>query len=375
MKIEDDSSDIFKESITDDVQSSEGESCEDNLSEYEEKPKRKKYLKKSKKINKTDKTDIVNDENVNFSQDNLIPFTSKETLLSDDGVDILLDIYGIQSIVKDEEDFSFLLEALKTVESAEIDDIALWAWRKKEIKTSNVDGYPVITRLPKDKGYNRINKSGSARTEGYFTITDTEKSLYLPLRNKAIIPTEPSTTSISSRMNRINNRRLAVGIEMQKKISSSETDILRFNALKARKKQLKFSKSPIHNWGLYAMEHIDMGDMVIEYVGEIVRQTVADIRERQYERQGIGSSYLFRIDDDTVVDATKKGNIARFINHSCDPSCTAKIIRVEGEKKIVIYAHRDIEKGEEITYDYKFPIEDVKIPCLCGAKACRGTLN
>ncbi|CCJ28311.1 unnamed protein product [Pneumocystis jirovecii] len=140
---EDDSSDIFKESITDDVQSSEGESCEDNLSEYEEKPKRKKYLKKSKKINKTDKTDIVNDENVNFSQDNLIPFTSKETLLSDDGVDILLDIYGIQSIVKDEEDFSFLLEALKTVESAEIDDIALWAWRKKEIKTSNVDGYPV----------------------------------------------------------------------------------------------------------------------------------------------------------------------------------------------------------------------------------------
>lgn len=138
----------------------------------------------------------------------------------------------------------------------------------------------VITRLPKDKGYNRINKSGSARTEGYFTITDTEKSLYLPLRNKAIIPTEPSTTSISSRMNRINNRRLAVGIEMQKKISSSETDILRFNALKARKKQLKFSKSPIHNWGLYAMEHIDMGDMVIEYVGEIVRQTVADIRER-----------------------------------------------------------------------------------------------
>ncbi|KAG5513931.1 hypothetical protein PMAC_000553 [Pneumocystis sp. 'macacae'] len=372
---EDDSSDILKENITEDIQSFESESYEDELSEYEEKPKKKKHLKKSKKISKTDKTDITNDERINFNQDYSIPFTSKETLLSDEDVDILLDIYGIQSIVKDEEDFSFLLEALKTVESAEIDDIALWAWRKKEIKTSNVDGYPVVTRLPKDKGYNKINNSGSARTEGYFTITDAEKSLYLPLRNKAIIPTEPSTTSISSRMNRINNRRLAVGIEMQKKISSSETDILRFNALKARKKQLKFSKSPIHNWGLYAMEHIDMGDMVIEYVGEIIRQTVADIRERQYERQGIGSSYLFRIDDDTVVDATKKGNIARFINHSCDPSCTAKIIRVEGEKKIVIYAHRDIEKGEEITYDYKFPIEDIKIPCLCGAKTCRGTLN
>ncbi|QSL65558.1 hypothetical protein MERGE_002871 [Pneumocystis wakefieldiae] len=359
-----------------DIQSSETETNESQLSEYEEKPKKTKHKKKSlNEIKKFNKTNISN-EHENLDENYQASYTSTKTLLLDDDVDILLDIYGIQSIVRDEEDFMFLLEALKPVESAKIDNIALWAWGKKEIKTSNIDGYPAVTKIPKDKKYNRVNKSGSARTEGYFTVTDAEKSLYLPLRNKAIISTDSLTTSsTNSRMNRINNRRLAVGIEMQKKISSSETDILRFNALKVRKKQLKFSKSPIHNWGLYAMEHIDMGDMVIEYVGEIVRQTVADIRERQYQRQGIGSSYLFRIDDDTVVDATKKGNIARFINHSCDPSCTAKIIRVEGEKKIVIYAHRDIEKGEEITYDYKFPIEDVKIPCLCGAKVCRGTLN
>ncbi|KTW31398.1 hypothetical protein T552_00043 [Pneumocystis carinii B80] len=371
---EESSSEYFKEDI-EDIQSSETEANESQLSEYEEKPKKKKHKKKPsndiKKVNKT----IISNEDVNLDENYQVSYTSTKTLLLDDDVDILLDIYGIQSIVKDEEDFTFLLEALKPVESAKIDNIELWAWGKKEIKTGNVDGYPVVTKVFEDKKYNRINKSGSARTEGYFTITDAEKSLYLPLRNKAIISKDSLVTSTTSRMNRINNRRLALGIEMQKKISSSETDILRFNALKVRKKQLKFSKSPIHNWGLYAMEHIDMGDMVIEYVGEIVRQTVADIRERQYQRQGIGSSYLFRIDDDTVVDATKKGNIARFINHSCDPSCTAKIIRVEGEKKIVIYAHRDIEKGEEITYDYKFPIEDVKIPCLCGAKVCRGTLN
>ncbi|KAG4305645.1 hypothetical protein PORY_001201 [Pneumocystis oryctolagi] len=371
---EEDSSDIFKDT-TESIQSSKSESYEDELSEYEEKPKRKKYQKRSKKNIKTDKINITNNEHIGLNLDHPVSFTSSEILVSDDDVDTLLDICGIQNIVKDEEDFMFLLEALETVESAEIDNIALWAWRKKELRPKNIDEYSASTKLFKDGGYNKINKSGSARTEGYFTITDAEKSLYLPLRNKAIIPIDSSATSITSRMNRINNRRLAVGIEMQKKISSNETDILRFNALKVRKKQLKFSKSPIHNWGLYAMEHIDMGDMVIEYVGEIIRQTVADIRERQYERQGIGSSYLFRIDDDTVVDATKKGNIARFINHSCDPSCTAKIIRVEGEKKIVIYAHRDIEKGEEITYDYKFPIEDVKIPCLCGAKTCRGTLN
>jgi SET domain-containing protein len=47
---------------------------------------------------------------------------------------------------------------------------------------------------------------------------------------------------------------------------------------------------------------------------------IADVREKRYEKQGIGSSYLFRIDQDYVVDATKCGNLARFINHSCDVS-------------------------------------------------------
>ena len=76
--------------------------------------------------------------------------------------------------------------------------------------------------------------------------------------------------------------------------------------------------------------------MIIEYVGDRVRQRVADLREINYQKQGIGSSYLFRIDEDTVVDATKKGGIARFINHSCMPNCTAKIIKVDGTKRIVI---------------------------------------
>ena len=61
-----------------------------------------------------------------------------------------------------------------------------------------------------------------------------------------------------------------------------------------------------------------------------------------------------------------KGNFARFINHSCTPNCYAKILPVSRDKRIVIYSKRTIQKGEEITYDYKFPIEDDKIPCLCG---------
>ena len=57
------------------------------------------------------------------------------------------------------------------------------------------------------------------------------------------------------------------------------------------------------------------------------------------------------------------------------PNCYAKIISVEGQKKIVIYSKTEIGVNEEITYDYKFPLEDEKIPCLCGTSACRGSLN
>lgn len=97
---------------------------------------------------------------------------------------------------------------------------------------------------------------------------------------------------------------------------------------------------------------------------------------------GIGSSYIFRIDKvGNYVDSTKRGNIARFMNHSCDvcnisqrhhdqPNCTARIISVGNQKRIVIFSRRDISVGEEITYDYKFPYEDVKIPCLCGYVSC-----
>ncbi|CAO3703159.1 unnamed protein product [Rhizopus stolonifer] len=217
-----------------------------------------------------------------------------------------------------------------------------------------------------------VIRGGCARACVVTKIPDEEKATYLPI-NQTLPDVPRGPNRITSRDVRIDNRRLAIGVGMQKK--TIDSDIFKFNQLKSRKKQLKFAKSRIHDWGLFAEEHIDAHDMVIEYVGEIIRQQVADVREKRYEQAGIGSSYLFRVDDDTVIDATMKGNIARFINHCCTPNCSAKIITVDKQKKIVIYANRDIESGEEITYDYKFPIEAVKIPCRCGSKHCKGTLN
>lgn len=74
---------------------------------------------------------------------------------------------------------------------------------------------------------------------------------------------------------------------------------------------------------MFALEDVPADEMVVEYVGQYVRQLVADERERRYESQGIGSSYLFRVDMESIIDATKSGNFARFINHCCDVSLKA----------------------------------------------------
>ncbi|XP_069684013.1 histone-lysine N-methyltransferase SETD1 [Periplaneta americana] len=233
----------------------------------------------------------------------------------------------------------------------------------------------------------RVHATGCARTEGFYKIDVREKAKHkhhygqiiqqaggnveLGVGGMVEMPKSVSgKMQALSREARSNQRRLltAFGID-------TDSDLLKFNQLKFRKKQLKFAKSAIHDWGLFAMEPIAADEMVIEYVGQMVRPVVADLRERHYEATGIGSSYLFRIDVDTIIDATKCGNLARFINHSCNPNCYAKIITIEGQKKIVIYSKQQISVNEEITYDYKFPIEDEKIPCLCGNAQCRGTLN
>ncbi|KAJ7541966.1 hypothetical protein O6H91_10G083200 [Diphasiastrum complanatum] len=170
----------------------------------------------------------------------------------------------------------------------------------------------------------------------------------------------------SARTNRAKLRKLAV--------AAKDSD-LKISLLKSRKKRLKLQRSKIHDWGLLALEPIDAEDFIIEYIGEIIRTKISDVRELQYEKMGVGSSYLFRIDDEHVIDATVRGGLARFINHSCEPNCYTKIITVEGQKRVFVYAKKSITIGQELTYDYKFPLEEKKIPCLCGSKRCRGSLN
>ncbi|KAJ3356844.1 hypothetical protein HDU83_009656 [Entophlyctis luteolus] len=251
------------------------------------------------------------------------------------------------------------------------------------------------------------HRTGAARTEGYYKIPEHEKYKYLNNNNRSLnddpLLTTPagsnsaysassggnnSTTANSAQRSRGLSRNFGSGgsgsngsgalADPQVRSASNSvftaiygenaSDVIKYNDMRSRKNRLRFARSKIHDWGLFALEPIQADEIVIEYIGEMIRQKVADHREKLYEKSGIGSSYLFRIDDDNIIDATKSGNLARFINHCCDPNCNAKIITVDGQKKIVIYANKSVAEGEEITYDYKFPIEEDKIPCLCGAQ-------
>ncbi|XP_049604836.1 histone-lysine N-methyltransferase 2C isoform X8 [Syngnathus scovelli] len=142
------------------------------------------------------------------------------------------------------------------------------------------------------------------------------------------------------------------------------------------KTNVYLARSRIQGLGLYAARDIEKCTMVIEYIGAIIRSEVADRKERLYESQNRGV-YMFRIDNDYVIDATITGGPARYINHSCAPNCVTEVVSVEKENKIIISSCRRIQRGEELSYDYKFDLEDDqhKIPCHCGAFNCRKWMN
>lgn len=148
------------------------------------------------------------------------------------------------------------------------------------------------------------------------------------------------------------------------------------NNLAPNAKQVtKVLRSEINGWGVFALRDIAAGELIIEYVGDIIRPKVSDLRELQYSRMGIGC-YMFEIVPGMIVDATVTGNAARFINHSCAPNCFSKTISVDNRKLVAIFSKRRIQRGEELSYDYKFPYDDSdRVKCGCGAEQCKGFMN
>jgi uncharacterized protein len=144
---------------------------------------------------------------------------------------------------------------------------------------------------------------------------------------------------------------------------------------KRRTSRIKMRDSKIHGRGVFATRAIPKGTRLVEYKGERITWKQAD--DRYPDVPGAPShTFLFSVGK-VVIDANKKGTVARWINHSCNPNCEA----VEEDKRIFIEAIRDIKAGEELGYEYNITFDErhtkalkERYKCLCGSKNCRGTL-
>jgi len=128
--------------------------------------------------------------------------------------------------------------------------------------------------------------------------------------------------------------------------------------------------------GLRTVGSVIKGEFIIEYVGEAIDQEKIpknDLRCRDRSRW----SYVMFLEKGICIDAGKKGGLARYINHSCDPNCSVDRWIVRGVPRLAIFARRDIVAGEELSYDYKWERDEEQdpTPCLCVSPLCRGTLE
>jgi len=134
--------------------------------------------------------------------------------------------------------------------------------------------------------------------------------------------------------------------------------------------------SPIHGNGVFARRKIRAGDRIIEYTGE--RVDWDETCRRTAEKGGpINHTFFFTLNDGMLIDGGAGGNDSRWINHSCEPNCEA----MEEDGRVYIHALRDIDKGEELNYNYGLIYDERHTPavkkafaCHCGAPSCTGVM-
>jgi SET domain-containing protein len=144
-----------------------------------------------------------------------------------------------------------------------------------------------------------------------------------------------------------------------------------------RTKPYSVRRSAIHGRGVFASRTIPKGTVIIEYRGQRTSWEAASERQDN-DPSDPQHTFIFATSDGRVIDASRRGNAARWINHSCAPNCYAF---EDADGRVFIEARRTIRVGDELTYDYQLELDErvtarlrAEYACHCGAKRCRGTL-
>jgi SET domain-containing protein len=159
---------------------------------------------------------------------------------------------------------------------------------------------------------------------------------------------------------------------------------IHFSSSNARMpRKIVLRRSPIHGNGVFAARDLPAGTRVIEYRGTL--RTHEDIDECYGGDVDSGHTFLFTLNEQYVIDGNVNGNVARWINTSCEPNCEAVVVEnAKGDKtrdRIFIETIKAIRAGTELTYDYGITLEEPHTPrlrkiwaCRCGARKCTGTM-
>uniref|UniRef100_A0AAY4AMH2 Nuclear receptor binding SET domain protein 3 n=1 Tax=Denticeps clupeoides TaxID=299321 RepID=A0AAY4AMH2_9TELE len=135
-------------------------------------------------------------------------------------------------------------------------------------------------------------------------------------------------------------------------------------------------KTEGRGWGLKSKQDLKKGDFVIEYVGELIDSEECRQRIRHANENHVTNFYMLTLTKDRVIDAGPKGNLSRFMNHSCSPNCETQKWTVNGDVRIGLFTLCDIPADTELTFNYNLDcLGNGRTTCHCGAENCSGFLG
>ncbi|KAG5993953.1 histone methyltransferase set2 [Claviceps pusilla] len=135
-------------------------------------------------------------------------------------------------------------------------------------------------------------------------------------------------------------------------------------------------KTEKKGYGLRADSDLQPNDFIYEYIGEVINEPTFRRRMLQYDQEGIKHFYFMSLSKSEFVDATRKGNLGRFCNHSCNPNCYVDKWVVGDKLRMGIFALRNIRAGEELVFNYNVDRYGAEPqPCYCGESNCVGFIG